>query len=146
MRTKPKELFFGTIAWLQEVAGDKDWVFCHTTALECLGAFSGYMNGDLIDVYAKEIGDIENANYNIIDSFDNLDIENRGNIRFTSFQQTVNDMLSIIEEIDQVSLAEALSYYYFLHGESFDGLKILPKNQAAFESIKDWAMEYYNEG
>jgi hypothetical protein len=146
MLTKAKTSFISTVHWLQAVVGDKDWVFCHTTALECLGAFSGYLHDMSIDVYAKERCDIDNANFNIVDSFDHLEIVNEYNLRFTSFTQTVNDMLADFEQIDEVSLVEALNYYYFLHGKSFDGLLIEPGNRTVFDSIKDWAMEYYNVG
>jgi hypothetical protein len=138
--------FHGNKLWLQAVAGGRDWVLCHTSALECLELFSGYLNEKQIDVYAKELGEYENINYRIMNSFDNLGIVSFRNMRYTSVNQTVNDMLEDFDNIDEQSLIEALSTYYHRHGESFDGLLIEPKNRAVFDSVKDWATEYYNEG
>jgi len=125
--------------------GGKDLVLRHTSALECLEMFVGYMNERLIEVYAKEPGEYENIDYHIVDSFDSLDIVQFGDVKCTSFNQTINDMLEDFENIDEKSLAEGLALYYNSHGDSFDGLVIAPHNQAAFESMRDWAIEYYNE-
>jgi hypothetical protein len=61
-----------------------------------------------------------------------------------------NEMLAnydnIEETIDEQSLIEGLSDYYFSHGESFDGLEINPKNLARFNEIKEWAIEYHRIG
>jgi len=137
--------FRGNKLWLQAVAGGRDWVLCHTSALECLELFVGYLNEKQIDVYAKEPGEYENINYRIVDSFDDIGIVHFRNMRYTSVNQTVNDMLSDFDNIDEQSLVEALATYYYRHDDSFDGLEIDFKNQAAFDSISDWAIEYYNE-
>jgi len=145
MVTKTSGCFRGNKLWLKAVAGGKDWILCYTSALECLELFVGYLNEKQIDVYTKEPGEYENINYRIVDSFDNLSIESFHDLRFTSVNQTVNDMLADFDNIDEQSLVEALSTYYHTHGESFDDLLIEPKNQAVFDSLKDWAIEYYNE-
>jgi len=145
MVTATSGAYRGNKLWLQAVAGDRDWVLCRTSALECLELFVGYLNEKQIDVYAKEPGEYENVNYRIVDSFDNLGITNFRNVRCTSVNQTINDMLSDFDNIDEQPLIEALATYYYLHNDSFDGLEIAPENQAVFNSIKDWAIEYYNE-
>jgi len=145
MTTPSNDNFLGNKLWLQTVAGGRDWVLCHTSALECLELFVGYLNESRIDVYAKKPGEYENVNYRIIDSFDGLSIVNYRDMRYTSVNQTINDMLSDFDNIDEPALVEALATYYYTHNESFDGLEIHPKNLAAFDSIKDWAIEYYNE-
>lgn len=63
----------------------------------------------------------------------------------TSFTQTINDMLSDPSS-DRQALLEALSDYYYEHNQSFFGLEIDPPNKEAFESIKEWAIEYYTGG
>ncbi|MDR2354366.1 MAG: hypothetical protein LBF22_14650, partial [Deltaproteobacteria bacterium] len=80
----------------------------------------GYLNEDQIDVYAKEKGEFENVNYFIVDSFDHLEIEMYENIRYTSLNQTINDMLADFDNIDEQSLdeqslIEGLSDYSFSH-------------------------------
>ena len=138
--------FVGNRAWFSEVVGGSDLVLRHTSALECLELFVGYLNEGQIDVYAKEQGEYENITYNIVDSFDDLDIVNIWDIRCTSVNQTINDMLSDFDNIDEQSLVEALNTFYFRNGDSFDRLEISPENQPIFESIRDWAIEYHNEG
>ena len=54
--------FYGNRSWLQAVAGGRDWVLCHTSALECLELFVGYLNEKRVDVYAKQPGEYENIN------------------------------------------------------------------------------------
>jgi hypothetical protein len=131
------------MSWLMEVAKGQDWVFCHTSALECLDLFIGYLNEDQVDVYAKEKGEFENVNYYIVDTFDHLEIETFRNIRYTSAIQTFNDMLADYDNIDSQSFIEALSEYYYNHNESFSGLLIEEKNLGVFDSVKDWAIEYH---
>jgi len=145
MTTASSGDFLGNKLWLQAVAGGRDWVLCHTSALECLELFIGYLNETRIDVYAKEPSEYENVNYRIVDSFDGLSIVSFRDVRYTSVNQTINDMLSDYNNIDEPALVEALATYYYTHKDSFDGLEIHPENQAVFDSIKDWAIEYYNE-
>jgi hypothetical protein len=144
MKIQSREKFWTMTSWFMEVSKGQDWVFCHTCALECLELFIGYLQQDQIDVYAKEKGEFENVNYYIVNSFDHLEIETRKNIRYTSVNQTINDMLADYDNIDEQSLLEGLADYYFAHDESFNGLLIEEKNQAVFDSIKKWAIEYYS--
>ena len=64
----------------------------------------------------------------------------------TFFYYTINEMLEDYNNIDEQSLIEGLSRYYYTHGESFNGLYIKPENMERFNMIKDWAIEYYSEG
>jgi len=52
-------------------------------------------------------------------------------------------MLADYDNCDEMALIEGLAEYYFAHGKSFDGLDIKPDNMERFNSIKDWAAEYY---
>jgi hypothetical protein len=85
--------FLGNRAWFASVVGGKDVVLCHTSALECLELFAGYLNKSQIDVYAKEPGEFENINYHVVNSSDGLDIIKIWNVKCTSVNQTINDML-----------------------------------------------------
>lgn len=137
--------YIGNRSWFQAVTRGKDWVLCRTSALECLGLFVGYLNERQIEVYAEEPGEYENIDYRIVESLDNLNIVSFNDVRTTSVNQTINDMLSDFDNIDEQALVEALATYYYLHNDSFDGLVIEPRNQSVFDSIKNWAIDYYNE-
>jgi len=149
MQSAIRNEFLTSRAWFRAVIGEKDLVLRHTSALECLELFVGYFQEKLIDVYAKEKGEYENINYHIVDTFDGIDIVKVGSLLCTSENQTFNDMLSKYgtadeNTIDEQSLVEALSDYYFSHNRSFYGLQIKPENMERFNILKEWAMEYYN--
>jgi len=116
-----------------------------TSALEFLELFGGYMREKKIDVYSTQHGGHENINYHLVDTFDGIDFVRFGNVLCTSVNQTFNDMLSDFDNIDEQSLIEGLSRYYYTHNNSFDGLIISPDNAECFNSVKDWAVEYYDE-
>ena len=138
--------FLTTRAWHRDVVGGKDLILRRTSALEFLELFGGYMREKKIDVYAKQRGEYDNVNYCIVDTFDGIEYIRFGDVMCTSASQTFNEMLSDYDNIDELALIEGLSGYYFSHGESFDGLVIKPENMDRFLSMKDWAIEYYDEG
>jgi len=137
--------FLTNRAWHRAVIGGNDVILRHTSALEHLELFFGYMNEKTIDVYARQPGPFDNVNYHIVDTFDGIDTVRVGNVLCTSVSQTVNDMLADFENINEQSLVEGLSHYYYTHSKNFDGLDIKPENINRFNSIKDWAIEYYDE-
>ncbi|MCL2811316.1 MAG: hypothetical protein FWD25_05430 [Clostridia bacterium] len=137
--------FLTTRAWHRAVVGGKDMILRGTSALEFLELFGGYMREKKIDVYAKRRGAYENIEYRVVDSFDGIDYIRLGNVLCTSINQTFNDMLYDYNNVDEQSLVEGLSRYYYTHGRSFDGLAIKPENMKHFNSVKDWAIEYYSE-
>jgi len=136
--------FLTTRAWYRAVAGDKNTILRHTSALEFLELFGGYMREKTIEVYARQLEEFENINCSLVDSFDGIDYVQYGNVLCTSVNQTFNDMLNSFDNIDEQSLVEGLSRYYYSNGMSFDGLMIDPENLERFNSIKDWAIEYYS--
>jgi len=145
MLTQTRGDFLTTRAWHRAVVGGKDIILRHTSALEFLELFGGYMREKTIEVYAKQPGEYENIKYKLVDSFDGIDYFRLGNVLCTSVNQTLNDMFDNFDDIDEQSLVEGLSRYYYSHGMSFDGLMISPKNMKRFISIKDWVIEYYCE-
>jgi hypothetical protein len=140
------DAFLTTRAWHRAVVGGRDMILRSTSALEFLELFGGYIREKKIDVYAKQPFDYENIDYFLVDSFDGIDYEHYGNVLCTSINQTFNDMLNDFSNIDEQSLVEGLSRYYYTHGASFDGLVIDPENIDCFNSVKDWAIEYYSGG
>jgi len=145
MMSRTSDDFLTTRAWHKAVVGGKDMILRRTSALEFLELFGGYMREKKIDVYARRPGEYENINYNVVDTFDGIDFVRFDDVLCTSVNQTFNDMLADFNNIDRQSLIEGLSGYYFSNGESFRGLYIKPENIERFNSVKDWAIEYYNE-
>ena len=146
MRINSRSGYTSNREWFRNVLRGKDVVLCHTSALECLGQFPGYVNETQIDVYAKAREPYENINYYVVDGFDRMDIVDIGGLRCTSFNQTVNDMLRDYDIIDEQSLVQALADYYYSNGGSFGGLQIASQYAARFDAIKDWAVEFYVYG
>ena len=132
------------LEWFRDVLRSKNVVLSHTSALESLGLFTGYLNEKQIDLYATEFEPYDNINYNIVTSFDNIETIIIGGLRCTTVKQTINDMLRDFDRIDEQSLVQALSDYYYNNGESFDGLEIESQYQSLFNSLIDWAVEYYD--
>jgi hypothetical protein len=145
MMSSTRNDFLTARAWHESVVGGKELILRRTSALEYLQLFNGYMREKKIDVYARRPGEYENINYNVVDTFDGIDFVRFGNVLCTSVNQTFNEMFGDYDNIDELSLIEGLSGYYFSNGESFDGLFIAPENMERFNSIKDWAVEYYDE-
>jgi len=50
MRIATRSNYTSNYEWFHSVLGGKDVVLCHTSALECLGQFPGYVNEDQIDI------------------------------------------------------------------------------------------------
>jgi len=146
MISKTRGDYLTNWAWFNDIIGGKDLVLCHSSALECLQLFTGYVNEKNIDVYAKKQGEYDNINYRIIQNFNGIDIVSIDNLRCTSVNQTVNDMLNDFDNTDEQALLEALCKYYYNHNNSFDGILINPENIKNFNSVKEWAIDYYNEG
>ena len=120
-----------------------DVILCGVSALEYLEMFSGFFDEAIIDVYSIQKGLYNNINYNIVDSYDDIDYFISDNVCCTTFEQTINDMLSDFENTDEMALTEALSNYYYSHNESFDGLNIKPENKDTFEQLKQPVIDYY---
>lgn len=128
--------------WFRSVLQNEKAVLCHTSALECLELFSGYMNEKTIEVYATKQGNLSDVNYRIISNFDTLDVVKIGDLYCTSPSQTIDDMLSDFENTDEQALVEGLSCYYYTNN-SFEGITVKADNLSKFEDLKKWALEYY---
>ena len=138
--------FLTNRAWHRAVLSGEDVILRHTSALEHLELFLGYLREKTIDVYVKQPGRYENINYHIVDNFNGIDTIRFGDLLCTSASQTFNDMLADFDNIDEQALIEGLAGYYYSHGESFDELSIKPENMERFNIVKDWAVDYHNGG
>ena len=145
MLSKTRGDYISNRAWFTDVISGEDVILRCTSALEYLQLFVGYMREKEIDVYAKTKGIYENINYHIVDTFEGIDYIRYGDILCSSVSQAVNDMFDDFDNTDRQALVQALSNYYYANNESFVGLNIKPENIERFESVKEWAIEYYNE-
>lgn len=146
MQSRTSSDYISNRAWLRDIISGDDLILCGVSALEYLELFVGYANEKNIDVYAKKEGKYSNVNYHVVDSFENIDFIQDGNLLCTSLSQTINDMLSDFDNTDEMALTEALSNYYYSNGESFDGLLIKPENLTNFQSLVPCAIDYYSGG
>ena len=108
MITKISGDFISHHLWFQDVISE-DVILCQVSALEFLGMFTGYIDERAIDVYAKSEGIYDNINYILTDTFENIKYIQLGNVRCTTFEQTINDMLRDFDNTDENALTEALS-------------------------------------
>lgn len=137
--------YLSNVDWLQDVVQGTDLILCGVSALEYLELFNGYVNESKIQVYAQNEGQFDNIEYHIVNSFDDIEYLNFDGVLYTTVNQTINDMLSDYDNIDELAFLEALSNYYFANNESFDNLKIKPENRDVFNQVKQMAIEYYCE-
>ena len=146
MLSKTRGDYISSRAWFTDVISGEDVILRRVSALEYLQLFVGYMREKNIDVYAKTKGIYDNINYHIIDTFDAIDYIRHGDVLCSSFNQAINDMFDDFANADEQALVGALSNYYYKNNESFEGIFIKPENVERFESVKEWAIEYYDEG
>lgn len=130
---------------ISDTIGGENVIVCGVSALECLNLFSGYFESDTIDVYSLSEGTNKAISYHVVDSFAEIETTSCGSLMCTSANQTFNDLLSDYEDADEIALLEALSNYYHLHGQTFEGLEISSDNISIFNSIKQSAVEYHCE-
>ena len=137
--------YLSNVDWLQDVVQGTDLILCGVSSLEYLELFNGYVNESKIQVYAQNEGQFDNIEYHIVNSFDDIEYLNFDGVLCTTVNQTINDMLSDYDNIDELAFLEALSNYYFANNESFDNLKIKPENRDVFNQVKQMSIEYYCE-
>lgn len=131
---------------INDIINGEKVIVCGVSALECLNLFSGYFEIDSIDVYSLVEGTNSVLDYHIVDSFVEIETVSCGGFLCTSVNRTFNDLLSDYENADEIALLEALSNYYHLHGQTFDGLEITSENMSVFNSVKKSAIEYHCGG
>lgn len=142
MQTNTSVDYISNRAWFRDVLRGEDVILRGVSALEYLQLFVGYVGESKINVYAKSKGNYDNVEYNIIDTFDNIDYFQHTNILCSSANQAINDLLMDYENTDEQALTEALSNYYHTHDMSFEGLNI-KYNKEKFEELKNWAVNFY---
>lgn len=118
-------------------------ILCGSSALEFMGYFSGYLYDDTIYVYARDPEHFPNHIRIVPMPSASVNIGERNGIRYTSFAQTVNDMLSNAELSDPDALMESLYDYLAAHnGQDPD---IRADNIERYNYYKGLCRNYYSE-
>lgn len=144
-RTSSSGAYLSYTQWFKNVI-DEDIILCGTSSLELQDMFNGSSDEKTIEAYALIKGQYDNINYHIVNSFNDIECCTLHGIKCTTFNQTINDMLSNDSLYDLWAITEALSNYYYSHNETFNDLIITEQNTEKFEAIKQDAINYYNEG
>ena len=141
--------YVGSFRWLmavQECIG-QPFVFALDDAFMCMGLFLGYN----VEPFVYGYGDssIAEAFPQVIllgTKIDEKDVacNDRTGLRFTTISRTIEDAINHRDEINMQGTVEALSDYYFAHGESTDGIDVKAKYMQDFERILVEAKEYYD--
>lgn len=140
--------YLGAKAWLKAVAAcaGEPIVFALDEALMCQESFLGRTD----EFYVWAYGSDRLARFNGVvilgNSIDPYYVEERGGLKFTNFNRTVLDSMANEPVLDMQGITEALSGYYFTHGNSFKGIYIPPEYLEQFKGLARDAVEYYSEG
>ena len=110
----------------------------------CQGVFGGRSDEFIVWVY----GDDTLARFNGIVVLGNrisrYSVEEKNGLLYTDFSRTVSDALANETILDMQGITEAVSRYYYAHGEDFGGLSVAPEYQEQFEKLAQDAIDYYN--
>ena len=137
--------FVGSVAWLQAVRDclGNDIVFALDEALMCQGNFGGRSDEYIIWVY----GDDSVSDYNGVVVLGNYispyNVRTKNGLKYTDFSRTVSDALANETLLDMQGITEAVSRYYYSHGETLDGIAVAPEYQNRFEELAEDAISYY---
>ena len=141
-----RENYFGSIAWLKAVRDciGEDIVFALDEALMCQGSFKGRNSEYIIWLYGDESLKRFNGVAILGRRVSPYSVLEKNGLKFTDLNRTISDALANESILDMQGITEAVSRYYFLHGESFEGLSVAPEYQDAFEKLAQEARSYYD--
>ena len=142
---KRRDFFYAT-EWLLEVQNrlNEPVVFALDEALMCQGNFLGHNDESILWVYGSD--DLARFNGIVVlgNKISPYCVVEEDGLQFTDFNRTLADALANEPILDMQGITEALSYYYFKHGESFAGISVPPEFQDAFEQLANEAITYYD--
>lgn len=72
-------------------------------------------------------------------------MQSKNGLLFTNFNRTLIDSFANESILDMQGITEAVSKYYYSHGDSFNGIFVPPEYQQKFELIVNEAIEYYRD-
>ena len=139
--------YIGALSWLKAIQDriGEPVVFALDEALMCQGNFEGRSDEYLVWVYGSDAVKRFNGVVVLGNNISAYNTLNRNGIMYTDFNRTLSDALANELILDMQGITEALSKYYYLHDESFNGLFVSPQYQERFEELAREAMEYYDD-
>ena len=137
--------FVGAASWLRAVRDciGQPIVFALDEALMCQGSFGGRSDEYLVWVYGADSVTRFNGIAVLGNQISPLDVQKKNGLAFTSFNRTLSDALANESILDMQGITEAVSRYYYTHGDSFKGIFVPPEYQRQFERLAQDAVEYY---
>ena len=137
--------FVGAASWLRAVRDSigQPIVFALDEALMCQGSFGGRSDEYLVWVYGADSVTRFNGVAVLGNQISLLDVQKKNGLAFTSFNRTLSDALANESILDMQGITEAVSRYYYTHGDSFEGIFVPPEYQRQFERLAQDAVEYY---
>ncbi|MBR5618382.1 MAG: helix-turn-helix domain-containing protein [Clostridia bacterium] len=139
--------YVGALSWLKAIQNriGEPVVFALDEALMCQGSFGGRSDEYLVWVYGSDTVKRFNGVVVLGNNVSEFSIVNKNGILYTDFSRTISDALANESILDMQGITEALSKYYYLHDESFNGLSVSPEYQERFEELAREAIEYYDD-
>ncbi|MCD7845725.1 MAG: helix-turn-helix domain-containing protein [Oscillospiraceae bacterium] len=135
----------GAMAWLRAVQDcvGPSFVFALDEALMCQGAFGGRSDEFIVWGY----GEADTSRFNGVALLGRqvspCNVQERDGLLYTDWNRTVADALANESILDMQGITEALSRYYYTHGESFQGIFVVPEYQERFAELAAEAAAYY---
>lgn len=141
--------YVGSFRWLMAVQKciGQPFVFALDDAFMCMGLFLGYNVEPFVYGYGnKSIAEAFPQVILLGTKIDEKDVacNDRTGLQFTTVSRTIEDAIRHQDEINMQGTVEALSDYYFAHGETTDGIDVREEYVQDFERILEEAKEYYN--
>lgn len=139
--------FVGAASWLRAVRDSigQPIVFALDEALMCQGSFGGRSDEYLVWVYGADSVTRFNGVAVLGNQISPLDVQKKNGLAFTSFNRTLSDALANESILDMQGITEAVSRYYYTHGDSIEGIFVPPEYQRQFERLAQDAVEYYED-
>lgn len=110
----------------------------------CQGGFGGRSDEYLVWVYGADSVTKFNGVAVLGNQISPIDVQNKNGLSFTSFNRTLSDALANESILDMQGITEAVSRYYYAHGDSFEGIFVPPEYQKRFERLAQDAIAYYD--
>ena len=138
--------YIGALSWLKAVREciGEDVVFALDEALMCHGSFGGRNDEFLVWVYGSDSLRRFNGVVVLGNKISEYNVLDRNGLKYTDFNRTVSDALANEAILDMQGVIEALSKYYYSHGESFRGISVPPVYQRRFEDLAQEAIDCYS--
>ena len=139
--------YIGAMAWLKAVRDriGEPVVFALDEALMCHGSFGGRNDEYIVWAYGNDSVSRFNGVVILGNRISSYDVMEKDGLCFTDFNRTISDALANASILDMQGVTEALSKYYYTHGESFSGVSVAPQYQEGFEKLTRDAVAYYDD-